>query len=156
MQQSEDYYTLGKVVSRKLSKISVDSQVQNGGQNFYMTSIRNEKEYSLHEFHFTQLSLHSASVFTFNGILIRPHNLKKMSCVNPIFTLKKQLQKAIHKCLLLQYWNENLTLMQAVVKVTFPYRKDTLHEGFCSCFVLYFHLLTRNWLWICFGTWNRW
>lgn len=31
MQQSEDYYTLGKVVSRKLSKISVDSQVQNGG-----------------------------------------------------------------------------------------------------------------------------
>jgi len=48
MQQSEDYYTLGKAVSQKLSKINVDSSVQNRGQNFYMISIQNGKEYSLH------------------------------------------------------------------------------------------------------------
>lgn len=37
----EDYYPPGKLVSQKLSKTNVDSEMQNVGQNYYTTSIKN-------------------------------------------------------------------------------------------------------------------
>lgn len=49
-----------------------------------------------------------------------------------------------------QYWNESLTVVQAMVKVTltsakFPYKKKvTLYEDFCSCFVLYLHFFDKE------------